>query len=279
MTYKTILTTWNATELSDRRVRAAAALADRFDAHLTVLCFGVAPTMTTYAYGEGYAMIYADQMKAAQEDADKLAAAATPIVEGLIGRSEVRALACGFESVARIMGEHSRYADLTVMSPPSQSTNENLAARLLDGALLDGAAATLVVNKDETPPEAAKVLIAWDESREALAAVRAATPFLEAAEKVELVMVDPRPAESGAEREPGADISLMLARHGYDVSVTQLPSAGQTVGAVLNRHARDTGAGIIVMGAYSHSRFWESVLGGVTTDMLAKIKFPTLMAH
>lgn len=279
MSYKTILTTWDATERARSRLKAAAALADRFDAHLTVLCFGVAPTMTTYAYGEGYAMIYADQMKAAQEDADALAAEATPLVNEATPRGEVRAIACGFESLARVMGEHSRYADLTVMSPPTDADSAGLTGKLLDGALLDGACATLVIGEAGVPADTSKVLIGWDESREALAAVRAAAPFLDAAKKLELVMIDPHPADGRGDREPGADISLMLARHGHDVTVTQLPSAGQSVGAILNRHAKDIGAGMIVMGAYSHSRFWESVLGGVTSDMLSNITVPTLMAH
>jgi nucleotide-binding universal stress UspA family protein len=279
MSYKTILTIWDGSDLAEARLNAAADLANRNDAHLTVLCFGVAPTMTTYAYGEGYAMIYADQMKAAQDDADALAAAAGPIVDRMTSRGEVRAIACGFESLARVMGEHARYADLVVMSPPEKEENSSLASRLLDGALLDGDTATLIIKNGGLPADKCKVMIAWDESHEALAAVRAAAPFLEAAEKVELVMVDPAPSEGRSDREPGADISLMLARHGYDVTVTQLPSAGQSIGTILNRHATDIGAGLLVMGAYSHSRFWESVLGGVTNDMLANISVPTLMAH
>lgn len=36
---------------------------------------------------------------------------------------------------------------------------------------------------------------------------------------------------------------------------------------------------MIVMGAYGHSRFRESILGGATRDMLEEVSIPVLMAH
>ncbi len=33
------------------------------------------------------------------------------------------------------------------------------------------------------------------------------------------------------------------------------------------------------MGAYGHSRFRESILGGATRNMLEKTEIPVLMAH
>ncbi|MBL4557329.1 MAG: universal stress protein [Rhodobacteraceae bacterium] len=41
----------------------------------------------------------------------------------------------------------------------------------------------------------------------------------------------------------------------------------------------DEQANLIVMGAYSHSRFRESLLGGATRDMLADAVMPVLMAR
>jgi nucleotide-binding universal stress UspA family protein len=36
---------------------------------------------------------------------------------------------------------------------------------------------------------------------------------------------------------------------------------------------------MMVMGAYSHSRFRESILGGATRTMLEQAEVPILMAH
>jgi nucleotide-binding universal stress UspA family protein len=38
-------------------------------------------------------------------------------------------------------------------------------------------------------------------------------------------------------------------------------------------------ADLLVMGAYSHSRFRKIILGGVTRDILRDMNLPVLMAH
>jgi nucleotide-binding universal stress UspA family protein len=51
------------------------------------------------------------------------------------------------------------------------------------------------------------------------------------------------------------------------------------VSDVLNRHVIDTGADLLVMGAYGHSRLREALFGGATRDMLEICPVPVLMAH
>jgi nucleotide-binding universal stress UspA family protein len=43
--------------------------------------------------------------------------------------------------------------------------------------------------------------------------------------------------------------------------------------------ARDVGAGLLITGAYGHSRYREWVLGGVTRELLEHTAMPLLMAH
>jgi nucleotide-binding universal stress UspA family protein len=51
------------------------------------------------------------------------------------------------------------------------------------------------------------------------------------------------------------------------------------VAEVLNQHARDKGAGLLVMGAYGHARLRELILGGTTRDMLHGATVPLLLAR
>jgi nucleotide-binding universal stress UspA family protein len=44
-------------------------------------------------------------------------------------------------------------------------------------------------------------------------------------------------------------------------------------------HARKAGAGLIVMGAYGHSRLKEFIRGGATKEILNTSDVPLLMAH
>jgi nucleotide-binding universal stress UspA family protein len=92
-------------------------------------------------------------------------------------------------------------------------------------------------------------------------------------------MVDPSAALRASGEEPGADIAAYLARHGINVTVDTLPSAGRSVVQVLQQHAVDVASDVIVMGAYGHSRLRELVFGGVTRSMLEAARPPVLMAH
>jgi nucleotide-binding universal stress UspA family protein len=51
------------------------------------------------------------------------------------------------------------------------------------------------------------------------------------------------------------------------------------VGAAVLAAAGDVGAGLLVMGAYGHTRFREWVLGGVTRHVLAHAALPVLLRH
>jgi nucleotide-binding universal stress UspA family protein len=49
--------------------------------------------------------------------------------------------------------------------------------------------------------------------------------------------------------------------------------------ALLLNHASDTGADLLVMGAYGHSRLREFILGGVTRSLLREMTIPVLLSH
>ncbi len=44
-------------------------------------------------------------------------------------------------------------------------------------------------------------------------------------------------------------------------------------------YVADSGADLIVMGGYGHSRLREFILGGVTRGILEAMTVPTLMSH
>ena len=58
-----------------------------------------------------------------------------------------------------------------------------------------------------------------------------------------------------------------------------LPLTLPRISDMLMRHAGDNSADLIVMGAYGHSRFRETVFGGTTRRMLTETRTPLLMAH
>lgn len=74
-------------------------------------------------------------------------------------------------------------------------------------------------------------------------------------------------------------MAVYLARHGVKVTVDRLPPEGDSVADVLRRHAVDTAAEMIVMGAYGHSRLRERIFGGVTRSMIEDPPLPLFMAR
>lgn len=123
------------------------------------------------------------------------------------------------------------------------------------------------------------VVLGWDGGREAARAAFDALPLLKAAKKVRVVVADPQrdPALRGA--VPGADLAATLARHGVKAEAEGFPTDGGDAGQALLRCADDHGCGLIVMGAYGHSRLTEFIFGGATRFVLSRLNRPVLMSH
>jgi nucleotide-binding universal stress UspA family protein len=63
------------------------------------------------------------------------------------------------------------------------------------------------------------------------------------------------------------DIAVWLSRHGVVVS-EQVPAEKGNAAEQIERIASGIGAGVVVAGAYGHSRLREWVFGGVTRRLL-----------
>ena len=122
-------------------------------------------------------------------------------------------------------------------------------------------------------------LVCWKPSREATRAVTDALPFLQRAEKVSILAVNPRPGQDGHGEDPGADLALFLARHGVKAEVATQSGVKLDVGEFILSRAADLSADLLVMGAYAHPRLREVVFGGVTQTIMRHMTVPVLMSH
>jgi nucleotide-binding universal stress UspA family protein len=171
-----------------------------------------------------------------------------------------------------VVARRGRLADLIVVARPGE---RDAAPVILESALMDSGRPILVV-----PPTAGKTLggnvaVAWNDSPQAARAVAAALPFLSTAGKVTVLTVKGREEAPASPRE----LSAYLAWHGVRASIKTITAGAKDVGAALLAEAQGTGADLLVMGGYGHSRMREVILGGVTHHVLSATTIPVLMMH
>lgn len=273
--YKTIIVHVDDSPTMEARLQAAAWLANAFDAHLV----GSAATGISWP---AFVLLAGSMRVAPREEFDTLRAAARNSLQVFSTRTQ-RLGVQSFEE-RMIEDEHrralllqSRYADMAVLG---QDPGESVKARGLPQYLaLHGPKPVLVVPPAYAgAPLAGQVVVGWDGSAQAVRAIDAALPLLVRAATVHLALVNPD-RESGLHGdEPGADMALFLARHGVRVEVVNERTQAAPGDALLDI-ARATGAGLLVAGAFGHTRYREILLGGVTRVLLERAPVPVLLAH
>lgn len=281
MDYKSLFTVATTTKGLDHVLTAAAGFAVAREAHLDVLALGVDRTQLGYSYIGTGAIMLSQTMDRAEDDARllekaviKAAGAQSPSL-----RWAVEPAVAHLGAVTDVVAERARFADLVILPCPYAEGLGVEAEAVAEAALFNGAAPVLVLPTGGTLVARPKrIVVCWNQSREAMAAVRHALPLLREAEMVDITVVDP-PIYGTERSDPGGPLCQMLVRHGVKAEVTVLARSLPRTSEVLNRHGLDMGADLMVMGAYGHSRFREAILGGATRDMLEEAKIPVLMAH
>lgn len=281
MRFKDILVHLDPSAQSATRLRLAADLAQRHDAHLTGLLVIDVMTPMLMAGDGGGGAILGDLLEQMRQDA--LAAAATVEAgfretlrrEGIAGEWR---LVEGFAPSQVAM--QARYADLAILGQPNPDGLQASAAAVLEQALFASGRPVLVVPfAGEFISIGHKILVGWNAGREATRALNDALPLLAAAKSVTVFCINPAGGDHGLGEEPGADIALHLARHGVPVTVERTVARGIEPGDILLNQAADTLSDLLVIGAYGHSRLREMVLGGVTRTLVRQMTLPVLMSH
>lgn len=282
MAYKSLLTVATSADRVEPALSVASRLALAEDAHLDVLALGIDGTQVAYYNMGGTAVVLQMALERAEQDAQAAEKAVTAALAGQPAalRASIETAVAQIGGLAGLVALRSRFSDLVVLPRPYGKDRGPEAEAVVEAALFEGQAPVLVVPDDPAQSEqfGTRVVVAWDQSREALSAVRRALPFLLQADIVNIVVVDP--AAHGAERsDPGGALCQMLVRHGVRAEVSVLAKTLPRISEVIARHVRDQNADLLVMGAYGHSRFREAILGGATRDMLELAEVPVLMAH
>lgn len=271
MQIKSILCAYSGDAARGSGLRHAVRLAQHHDAHLT----GVlrhAPSMLEGRYGAHMPRALLDQLREAdskhiQEIEDRFLAAATD------GGLDARAT---FEELdATRDGPLSAYAhtfDLIVTGVhPGMAHEAHLAAHPDMLALKSGRPVLVVPDGYAAEGLADRALVAWDGKRSVARALGDAMDIL--AEKSQVTLLSVGTTPRGTDR-----MVTNMERHGVSVDARSVARQGSIAETILSE-AKASGAKLIVMGAFEHSKFAHDLFGGVTTDVIAKTDVPVFMAH
>ncbi|KWK69845.1 universal stress protein UspA [Burkholderia ubonensis] len=277
MSYKTLLVHLDDSERCHTRVKLALDLAQRWNAHLIglyVVCQDLFEPL--FRPSEPlklavYERLCEERRKQAEErflDAAERA-----------GRSVEWRAPAGPATETAIL--HARHADLLLLGQQDPNDRMTYIARYFveDVVMASGRPVIVVPYAGHVRTLGENVLIGWDGGREAARAVADAMPLLMRARFVNVETVArkrPDPDKTPA----GVDVAAYLERHGVRASFSTTPREGDIgSGATLLNRASDLHADLIVMGAYSHTRMHERVLGGATRTILETMTVPVLMSH
>ena len=254
----------------EARLQAALDLARAPGGHIT--CIQVTSPSSYVAFdGFGGTFIVADVLNKLEED--RLAFKAE--MEARLSREGVAwdYVDCT-DDPAHALVSRSALADVIVLSSPAGGLAGSQA--LVGDVAVSARTPVLVVPEgDRGFSGSGPVAIAWNGSFEAGNAVRAAMPLLKRASSVHLLCIE----EEEAGMLPPLSASEYLSRHGVGTEIRSEPAHGRRAAEALAEMVASLGAGLLVMGAYGHSRARQFVFGGVTRAMLAHSQVPLLLAH
>ena len=272
---KSIVVHLDASPRAAVRLALAQRLACRHGAELSVL-YGVQPAvMATPLAAEG---LIASAPFLEKIDREQRARARATF-DGASGQGGKPIWIDGGLDPYRQLLQRALYADLIVLGQVDDhdSLTGALPPDLVCASIIDSGKPTLVVPfAGQFEALAGRVLLAWKPTREAARAVAAALPWLHLAKTLHIAT---RREVDEDEVDHAAALTHWLKVQGVAAAVRTHGLGPGDIGEELLSLAADTGAELLVMGCYGHSRVREWVLGGASRSILRAMSLPVLMAH
>ncbi len=183
----------------------------------------------------------------------------------------VRSVRTRPEYVADSIAQEARTFDYSLLVPSIGSDRS-----IEEAVLFRSGGPVWVFPEGEATSHLASAAIAWDGGRAAARAVRDALPILAKVKQATILhaiddkVIEPKSVDA---------LGDFLGHHGITTEPRPLTRGKEPIGEALQAAALENGAGLLVMGAYGHTRIQEFVLGGATRTVLVNRRLPILMSH
>ncbi len=293
MAYRRILVPLTGTSAGESALHTALAVGRVWHAHVHCLHVRVDARDVAPLAGEGLSGAMIEEMMAATEResgdrADRVRALFDRFVEGrdvVMANSAEEAIKAAEAAVTvsfastpgreeDMVAQRARLYDIAVVPHPDAGDDVS-SSDALHAVLFDSGRPVLVAPRK--PPETigSRICCAWNGSSESAAALAAALPWMHHAAAVRIL-------HSAGYQRRGPDVRGVLNYlhwHGIEAETQEFTPVTREVGAGLLGAARDFGCDLLAMGAYSHSRLRQLILGGVTRHVLENADMPVLMSR
>lgn len=179
-------------------------------------------------------------------------------------------------NVIQTLIDQSRLMDVVVLSQPYAGNDvDRLPLGIGGDVAVHARAPVLSLGIKATGLDTSgNAMVAWNGSAEAANALRLSLPLLRYAGAVHIVEVS-----DDTRGLPSTEASTYLSRHGVASELHEWPAKGRKIDVALLHAAVELDAAFMVLGAYGHSRLRETILGGVTRDLIRTSHLPLLLAH
>jgi nucleotide-binding universal stress UspA family protein len=277
MTIATVMVSLALGQTNEARLEIAGQLAERFGAGIVgAAAAQFAPPL--YFTDGRYAQDLIDRGEA--EIKKRLLELETQFRQATKNRAAILGWRSALDFPARFILQQARCADIIVDGGRSAAASEAFGLASPKDLVMQTGRPLLVVPDTANWLDLRSVLVAWKNTPEARRAIADAVPLLQKAKDVTVAEILEQ-GGSRADAEQGVkDVVAWLSRHGVSAA-PRVSENNQNHGATvqLDEIASEVGAGLIVAGAYGHSRFRELIVGGMTQHLVTQNLRCVLLSH
>jgi len=275
MTYATVMVSLALDESNEARLEAAGQIAERFDSGIVGIAAAQFSPPVYFTSGE-QAQNLIDQGQALIKK--RMSELEVQFREATKNRAKYVEWRCAIDFPARYILQEARCADIIVSGGQSNAFSDPFALASPKDLVMQAGRPLLIAPDNVSWLDLRSVLMAWKDTPEARRAIAYSLPMLRKAKEVTVAEI----VEAGDNRSAAVsrvrDVVAWLSRHGVSASEV-VPEDGGDVIAQLDAIVANVGAGVVVAGAYGHSRFRELILGGMTQHLMTQSSRCVLLSH
>jgi nucleotide-binding universal stress UspA family protein len=275
MTYATVMVSLALDESNEARLEAAGQIAERFDSGIVGIAAAQFSPPVYFTSGE-QAQNLIDQGQALIKK--RMSELEVQFREATKNRAKYVEWRCAIDFPARYILQEARCADIIVSGGQSNALSDPFALASPKDLVMQAGRPLLIAPDNVSWLDLRSVLMAWKDTPEARRAIAHSLPMLRKAKEVNVAEIVEADDSRSAAVSRVRDVVTWLSRHGVSASEV-VPENGGDVIAQLDAIAANVGAGVVVAGAYGHSRFRELILGGMTQHLMTQSSRCVLLSH